>query len=842
MKSSFFSRSSVAILVAATFLMPFAFTGARRAMLTNKNDVQQWLPDNYDETQTFRWFQKHFAGEQFILASWEGCTLDDQRITLLTDKLVAEEGSEPNAEQALFSEVLSGPQLIDRLSEGASKLTREDAIDRLQGSIIGEDHATTCVVFTLSALGKQSPRVAVNTLRQMATAECGIPAADLHLGGPPVDNTALDEAGEKSLVRLASMALGIGLVMSWWCLRSVRLVAMVFMAGIYSAALSMALVWYFGYAPFGITMNAILMTMPSLVYVAAISGAIHLSNYYRDTAIEEGVQGAAGRAVRHAMLPLGLATGTTVIGLFTLCYSELVPIQLFGFFSAAGVAASLIVLCLFLPACFELFPIRVTQADRIQAHQTAIAAGQPGTTRWWRAAAWIVDHNLLATSAGIIVLAIGAYGMTKMQTSVQLMRMFPKKAGIVADYRWLEENLGPLVPMEIVLRMDRDPAKCPLTFIERLELVGRVQERVESIHEVGSSLSAVTFAPGMPKPEDYRIQRGMSGALSGLMGGKDFKLRTARRITSERLERHREDFIRDGWLAEENGYDLWRVSARVGALQDVDYHTFLQDIKREVDGIFSEPPPAHWKYDVTEASQQPITVWPASIETIYTGLVPLVYKAQRSLLDGLMWGFVMDLITVTIVMMICVREWSAGIVLMLPSVFPVFVVFGALGWLGVIIDTGTVMAPAVALGVTVDDVVHFMLMYRGALKDGRTRRESIMISYQGCTRAMYQSWGVIGLGMSVFAFSPFTPTQRFGFMMITLLTAALVGNLVVLPAVLASPLGGLFGSSFRRKKAIAEVDAAGASIPGVDGPMTRVPALHSLHRDSGVAAPTAHRT
>jgi hypothetical protein len=77
-----------------------------------------------------------------------------------------------------------------------------------------------------------------------------------------------------------------------------------------------------------------------------------------------------------------------------------------------------------------------------------------------------------------------------------------------------------------------------------------------------------------------------------------------------------------------------------------------------------------------------------------------------------------------------------------------------------------------------------------------SRREAIMVSYQGCARAMYQSWGVIGLGMSVFALSPFTPTQRFGYMMVTLLTSALVGNLVVLPAVLASPLGGLFGRQF----------------------------------------------
>jgi hypothetical protein len=52
-----------------------------------------------------------------------------------------------------------------------------------------------------------------------------------------------------------------------------------------------------------------------------------------------------------------------------------------------------------------------------------------------------------------------------------------------------------------------------------------------------------------------------------------------------------------------------------------------------------------------------------------------------------------------------------------------------------------------------------------------------------------QSWGVIGLGLSVFALSEFVPTFRFGALTIALLTASLACNLVFLPAMLAGPLG-----------------------------------------------------
>jgi ABC-type arginine transport system permease subunit len=54
---------------------------------------------------------------------------------------------------------------------------------------------------------------------------------------------------------------------------------------------------------------------------------------------------------------------------------------------------------------------------------------------------------------------------------------------------------------------------------------------------------------------------------------------------------------------------------------------------------------------------------------------------------------------------------------------------------------------------------------------------------------MLQSWGVIGLGLSVFALSSFVPTFRFGILTLSLLTASLVSNLIFLPAFLAGPLG-----------------------------------------------------
>jgi predicted RND superfamily exporter protein len=208
--------------------------------------------------------------------------------------------------------------------------------------------------------------------------------------------------------------------------------------------------------------------------------------------------------------------------------------------------------------------------------------------------------------------------------------------------------------------------------------------------------------------------------------------------------------------------------------------------------------------------------------------VPVVYKAQREMLNGLAWNFVTDLLTIGAVMTLVFWDVSAGLILLVPSLFPIMIVFGLMGWLGVVVDVGTVMTPVVALGVSVDDVVHFLIWYRRGLKEGRQRNGSIMLAYEGCARAMYQSWSVLGLGLAVFALSSFVPTQRFGAMMFLLLSAALVGNLFMLPSVLASPIAHFFG-----RRLIKQVSAQ----QGGEGEVAHVtatpePAAQQIRRDT----------
>jgi predicted RND superfamily exporter protein len=831
--SNFYQRSSVAILAVLVFLLPLVVIGAIKAKGNNRNDVKGWLPLEYPETQTYRFFRQNFQGEEFVLVSWEGCTMADPRLDLLARKLLPPPEEASRIDRPLFFKTAqTGPRAVAQMSQEPLNLDPAEAVSRLTGALIGpppagveanspnDDHAArqTCLVLTLSDTARANLHGAIDTIKRVAVTECGIPEASFHMGGPPVDNVSIDKAGQTSVTVLFGLSLVVGGIVSWWSLKSPMLVTLVIASGVYSMFASLAIVWYSGYP-----VDAILLTMPSLVYVATTSGAIHLANYYRDQLAENGVQeGAAGRAVHHALLPLSLATGTTAVGLATLGVSELVPIRMFGIFSALGVLTSFIILVTLMPAALELFPPKLKIGAAAEADKQSPSWRPIEASPWWRVGEWITKHHALAAAACLLVMAGVGYGMTRVESSVQLMRLFSPKARIRTDYQWLETHLGPLVPMEILVRIN-DKA-CSLNFLERMELVGEIQDEIGRLDEVGSSLSTVTFGRSLDVGESGDGIGGVAGRALGL------NARTRRSVLNRRLTAHRDDFLAGDYLrqAEVDGADgrkqtqeLWRISARVSAVKEVDYALFKADLRSKIDPILAR----------LEAEGID------GVSVDYTGLVPLVYKAQHSLLDGLKIGFIWDFAIIVAVMVLLCRAASAGLVLLLPAAFPAIMVFGVMGWgnailksLGtgnLLIDIGTVMAPSVALGVTVDDVVHFMLCFRRGIADGLDRKQAVMLAYKGCARAMYQSWGVIGIGLSVFSLSPFGPTQRFGHMMLAMLTIALVGNLVFLPALLAGPLGALFGGSvlrLERKKA----DREGRRKVKVDPGSDALPAPHVL--------------
>ncbi len=128
----------------------------------------------------------------------------------------------------------------------------------------------------------------------------------------------------------------------------------------------------------------------------------------------------------------------------------------------------------------------------------------------------------------------------------------------------------------------------------------------------------------------------------------------------------RTDRLEDtGYLASGDGEQLWRISIRVGALNDIDYGEFIHRIEHIVKPVLDQQ--LAQKAVSAETGE---TMQVEGIAATYTGMVPVVYKAQRSLLNGLLFGFGTDLALIVVAIIVLMRHWSSGLLICLTQHLP----------------------------------------------------------------------------------------------------------------------------------------------------------------------------
>ncbi len=156
--------------------------------------------------------------------------------------------------------------------------------------MIGKNGEQTSAVVSLTPHAQDNLHYTLDELYRAAELATGLPHDQIYMGGPPVDNVAIDREGQKTLRQSALFSALVGLGLSYWCMRQLYLTALIIACAIYSAGIALAAVYFTGS-----TMDAILYSMPPVVYTASLSGAIHIINYYRNAVHEGGLAGARAR-------------------------------------------------------------------------------------------------------------------------------------------------------------------------------------------------------------------------------------------------------------------------------------------------------------------------------------------------------------------------------------------------------------------------------------------------------------------------------------------------------------------------------------------------------------------
>ncbi len=329
------------MLVYFAALLPWLVYGALATLSDNANSPLDWVPSRFPPRAAFNRFEERFGSGDLLIASWPGCRVDQPELDAIVRRLQTSRLFADADGNRLFERAVSGRTLWNTLR--AMAFDDETIRRRLAGTWIGPDGATTVLVVAFTPQGLARRRELVDRIEAVIHRVAGMPYGDIHLAGPVMDGLSVDRSSQEALSGLALPSAILVFLLSWWCLRDVRAAATVFGVATLCQLCTLALIHYTGDR-----MNALLIVLPPLIQVLAISGGLHLANYYRSTQAPSPSE-ATHRALRLGWLPCLLSGGTTALGIGSLIVSQLTPIRSFAIYGAAGVVMTTILVLAFVP-------------------------------------------------------------------------------------------------------------------------------------------------------------------------------------------------------------------------------------------------------------------------------------------------------------------------------------------------------------------------------------------------------------------------------------------------------------------------------------------------------------
>ncbi len=724
-------------------LAPLLFYGVLHLEFVT-SDIARWLPQGRSERQQYEEFLTLFGVDEFLVVSWSDCVLDDPRLERFADELRFRlKGDQFD----LVQRVVSTAELVDELTSEPLELSHADALQRLQGVVVGPS-GNGVILVQLTHAGTDHYARVLDLVTEVGWDVVGLDRESLRLGGSVFETVAIDEASHRSLTRYVIPSSLAALAVAWLCIGRLRLTLVALAIAGYCEVVGVALIYYLGGQ-----LSSVLIVVPTLIFMLTLSASVHLINYYTDAG-GDGVRDAGDKAIRIGWVPCMLASVTTAIGLGSLMASDLKPVHDFGFYASIALLVATVVLLLSFSVVVSLRP-RDGGRRRRRKENTITVWGRPVTRL-------VLNYPGLVSSICVVGLLVVGWGITNLTSSAKVDRMFAEQSEIVRNYRWMEENIGPLISVEVIISFPQSNA---LNALERLELVSQVHDAVRLVPEVGGVVSPMTFVAQLPRGGGVR--------------------RTIRRtVFRNRLEQGKDQLSEKGVLATDEGGEHWRVTAKVPAIHDLDYGEMTENVRVACEGAIA---------GTTAADDVTITT---------TGLSPVLHEAQNLLLSDLAKSLLVAIALITPVMVVILRGVLAGLLAMIPNLAPIVLVFGVMGWLGVPLDIASVLTASVALGIAVDDTLHFITWFARASHRGESNRVAVAFAYRKCALAMIQTTLICSAAMLVFLPCDFLPTRKFAILMTLLLAGALVGDLILLPAILSGPLGRFVGYLPKRNRSI----------------------------------------
>jgi predicted RND superfamily exporter protein len=608
-----------------------------------------------------------------------------------------------------------------------------DRLDRAMGWV-SEDGRAASVLVEARALEPRAVARLARELERLGREIAGPPSAGLAVtvAGTRTLELALDDSSlEIARVFFPLLVLfAVGLLAATFRDASGVLVPLAFV-GLCQGAVLGAMGWS------GVRLSLVLAVLPPVLFVIALATAIHVLIPCRALEARGLDPGAAVVAVyREKRRALAYTGVSTALGFAALAVSPVGAVRTLGVWAALGLAFQLVAAFTFYPALVAAVAARRALPERRLEARLERLGRRAATASARRRRPLLALYAILAIAAAV--------GLARLERESDALRY------LAADHparRAIEhvEGLGlGVASVEIGLAAPPDAPghwRTPTGLAALSELAAALDERPEVLSAVGPGELVDDVAAASPFADLLAPEQLRAGALELIESQPELARALARFVTEDGEAARVALFVRHAGYAP--------IDALAGAAE-------------------------------TEAARR----LPTGTAVHSTGALLVLLALHRELLGTLAASSALTVPVLALAFWLLLRRVPDALRALAPNLWPVLVLVGGMGWLGVPLDIATVMVASVVLGLVVDDTIHTLARYRERrLEVGGF--EAVADKLEHTAPAYLLTGTILAAGFGVCGFSDFAPVARFGALSAAAVVIAVITDLVLVPALFA---------------------------------------------------------
>lgn len=487
--------------------------------------------------------------------------------------------------------------------------------------------------------------------------------------------------------------------------------------------------------------------IPPLIVVIGIPNCVYLLNKYH---AEYNRHQNKAKALLRMVERMGIVTLftnlTAAIGFGVFYFTKSNLLREFGLVAGINIMAVFAISLIFIPALFSFLPApkgrHTSYLESAWMHKLLSML-----TRW------VFSHRIWIYSLTILICIVSVIGMMKLDTVGHIVDDLPKDGKVYTDLKFFESNFRGVMPLEIVIDTKKKNGAVSLPVLEKMN---EMTTFLHQFPEIGHSLSiteGIKFAR-----QAYYDGDSSSYAVPNVFDGAFIQpyLRAKAGSNNNMFNKLITAFV-------DSTKQQTRISVSMADVGSKRLPVLLDSIRPKTYEIFDST-----KYNIK-----------------FTGTSIVFLEGSRFIINSLRDSLVLAFIMIFGCMVFLFRSWRVLLISIVINVVPLLITAGIMGWAGVPIKPSTVLVFSVALGITIDVTIRFLVNFKQELErhdEGIAKTVERTIHDTGLS-IIYTSLILIA-GFGVFALSEFDGTKSLGYLTSLTLLMAMITNLTLQPALL----------------------------------------------------------